>query len=436
MKISQGLFCFSLLSLTMILSGCEKNVEDKEVEVTFESRQVTGSYTGTLKSGKAEGEASIIFKENGNEWIYNGTFKEGAASGNGTVEMAPVTFNLDGTEYAGKYTGEYQDYKANGTGKFQGGENVSFDGSFTNNMPMDGTCANLNYTVLFQDTQYKGTYSGVLKEGVPSEQGKFTATEPGYSLSFEGTWVDGSIDTGTLATDNFKMPLADGEYRTCSYEGELVNGKATGNGKMRAINSDNVAYTYEGEWKEDRFDGQGSQIYESGDYYKRIGTFVKGVYTPDVPELYKALGTADSLKFAPTDAAIKFLTEHSEFFPASDPGNLDEYLDPTILYKELAKTPGKFGDSLLKRTSYTVLQTFESVDVMSSVPVLTTLLIGPDSYSADEIYYVFYLGALDDIYAGDTVTFYGLPIGSSSYENIGGGITLTQVIAASYVIKE
>lgn len=53
----------------------------------------------------------------------------------------------------------------------------------------------------------------------------------------------------------------------------------------------------------------------------------------------------------------------------------------------------------------------------------------------DNNYYCFSLCAYDDVYEGDIVSVYALPIGETSFENIGGGTTLAIVLAGCYIEK-
>mgnify|MGYP004665266277 CR=1 FL=1 len=49
-------------------------------------------------------------------------------------------------------------------------------------------------------------------------------------------------------------------------------------------------------------------------------------------------------------------------------------------------------------------------------------------------YYVIYIGSLD-VYKDDTVQVYGVPVGMTSFENVGGGTTVSLVMAGSYIQK-
>ena len=56
-----------------------------------------------------------------------------------------------------------------------------------------------------------------------------------------------------------------------SYEGEYVNGKKEGLGKMKFPNKD----MYHGMWKQDMMSGEGTMLYSNGDIYS--GSFVSGI---------------------------------------------------------------------------------------------------------------------------------------------------------------
>ena len=48
---------------------------------------------------------------------------------------------------------------------------------------------------------------------------------------------------------------------------------------------------------------------------------------------------------------------------------------------------------------------------------------------------VLYFGELEDVLEDDTVNCYGLPLGTTSFENVSGGTTLAVVMAGSYIEK-
>ena len=50
-------------------------------------------------------------------------------------------------------------------------------------------------------------------------------------------------------------------------------------------------------------------------------------------------------------------------------------------------------------------------------------------------FYVLSLSAYDDIYEGDVVSAYALPIGETSFENVTGGTTLAIMLAGCYIEK-
>ena len=48
-------------------------------------------------------------------------------------------------------------------------------------------------------------------------------------------------------------------------------------------------------------------------------------------------------------------------------------------------------------------------------------------------YYILYDGVLPDVYDGTPVSFVGLPVASSGYDNVGGGTTNVIVLIGSSV---
>ena len=58
-------------------------------------------------------------------------------------------------------------------------------------------------------------------------------------------------------------------------------------------------------------------------------------------------------------------------------------------------------------------------------------MITQDASSYDNVYYVYYLGKLDNVYENSKIKYIGLPLDYSSYENIGGGTTKCIVMLMS-----
>lgn len=71
----------------------------------------------------------------------------------------------------------------------------------------------------------------------------------------------------------------DGEDKTGTYSGDLVDGVPDGNGKFTSKNSDGVEWTYTGEFKNGHFDGDGQIEWSNG--AKEIGTYKDDVIVPE-----------------------------------------------------------------------------------------------------------------------------------------------------------
>lgn len=141
---------------------------------------------------------------------------------------------------------------------------------------------------------------------------------------------------------------------------------------------------------------------------------------------------ADDMPFTISDKANIFLDEHSDLFPAVSKEAVIPFVDSTIEYRMVEKNPDNFGDKVFSLDSAYVTKITESSDENSSLS-LTELQVA--DYDVNS-FYIFYLGNLEDIYANDIVSVYGLPIGMTSFSNQGGGTTSAVVLAGCYIEKQ
>ena len=74
----------------------------------------------------------------------------------------------------------------------------------------------------------------------------------------------------TVTDKTLALAFAFGE-KTGSYSGELVNGVPHGYGTYSSVNSDGVAWTYEGQWQDGHFEGEGTTTWEDG--FVETGTY-------------------------------------------------------------------------------------------------------------------------------------------------------------------
>lgn len=134
--------------------------------------------------------------------------------------------------------------------------------------------------------------------------------------------------------------------------------------------------------------------------------------------------------FVMSTSAMSFIADHEEFFPAGRSIVLKNYIDQSAEYKTLNKNVEKYGDSLYKSDAMQVIDIHEE-NVQDEVCLTTVHVIDEGGNS----FIVLYKGELPDIYKDDTVSVCGLPLGISSFENVGGGSTIAVVLAGCRVIN-
>ena len=376
--MKKALLLTLVLSSALVLSGCTQDVTDKELTVQMNGQDVQGAYTGTLTDNKASGTATFTVKvDDNNRWVYEGDFADNSFSGKGTITDYPLTLTYDNSEI-------------------------------------------------------KGVYSGDVVDGVLTGNGIFTDSEDELDFSYTGEFDNGTLSgKGELSYNKLIVHFSDAD-REGSYEGETIDGIPAGEGSFSAETDEGEKYTYTGQWKDGVFDGQGQRLFDSDEYYDRIGTFTKGDFTPTKADRIISLGTFPKMSFSVPEEAKEFIEKHSDFFTASKASSLDKYVDSKVGYKQLMKTPAKYGNKLIKVTGYHVNQIWEYDDFWGETQ--TEMLITDSDY--DNYYYVYYLGKAKGIYEDSEITLYALPINSSSYETTIGGTNNCYILYGCNVSKE
>lgn len=145
-------------------------------------------------------------------------------------------------------------------------------------------------------------------------------------------------------------------------------------------------------------------------------------------ELYQFLQESEAYPYTLNETAATFLDEHEEFFPAKSIAELEGYIDKGVEYKHLNKNIAKYGETLFYEESVVVSDIHEQ-DIGNDL-WLTTVHVLDDMGNS---FVIFYRGELPDVFKEDTVTVCGLPLGLSSFENVGGGSTIAVILAGSSV---
>lgn len=220
------------------------------------------------------------------------------------------------------------------------------------------------------------------------------------------------------------------------FTGTLIDGKPSGQGKFVTQNSAGQEWYYEGEFTDGSMTGQGGCYWESSDY-QEVGTYENGLFVPSKAEFFdNMIRWYSSSMFKKTlelnDTTLDFLQAHEKIFPADTEEHKSEAMnlvDATIEYKHLSKSTDSYLDKLIYFKNQELIQTEEFSMWGHTV---TRMLTIDQNYTNH--HYIFYDGAID-VFDGDNITFVSLPVGSASFDNIGGGTTNVIVSIASIVLK-
>lgn len=150
--------------------------------------------------------------------------------------------------------------------------------------------------------------------------------------------------------------------------------------------------------------------------------------TPGTLQFYEALQDNEVVPFTLTEKAKLMLSENDKLFLENKNDGLTQYTDSSLTYKVLTKNIEKHGDKLIYLPEAYVLSINET-ELDSETTFSELHLLDSDGNS----FYLLSLSAYADIYEEDTVSVYALPIGETSFENVGGGTTLAIMLAACYI---
>lgn len=282
----------------------------------------------------------------------------------------------------------------------------------------------MEYVLQYQDGEYAGTYTGGVTqlpaegkeapELLPDGEGVFSFDDGDVQLSYDGAWSAGEFKgNGKLTFSKYLIKFPDVD-RFGLYEGDTVDGVAEGSGSFTAVNDSNAQYTYTGEFKNGIFDGQGSRVFDDDPDETETGTYTKGEFTPTLYEAVVYLGGDEYARFSVSDKSKSFLEAHSELFTSYDGNDLTEYLDSEWRLEAFTKNPRNFGDKLAKVDGLTIVQIFEYPFL--NYENLTFILATDWNYN---YYYTYFFGSAD-VYEGDTISMYTLPIDYMTYDTAAG----------------
>ena len=145
-----------------------------------------------------------------------------------------------------EYEGSHKKYVPDGKGKVKKGNDVMMDGEFVKGKFVKGKMELL----VKNDEKYQ--FEGNLVKSLMIKWNAYPVRE----ISGKGKWM--------------KAGNGDKEY----YKGDIVNNKRHGRGKLFEKHNDEWRIVYDGEWRDDSFNGTGKLITNEGNIYE--GDFVNG----------------------------------------------------------------------------------------------------------------------------------------------------------------
>ncbi len=400
------------LCATLMLSACQaqpKEVADISTAVVMNGEEMQGTYTGTMLQDKASGEGAIKLNDNGTEWTFRGTFENGEAK-NGTVENLKLSVKLADQEMTGTYEGETISGVPTGTGVFRSDKSETvYEGGFAEAAPAgEGKVTELTLVLPYEEEELEGIYNGATKEGIPGGEGKFAYEKKGDYFEYEGGWENGKMaGKGELESNMYIVHFAEVD-RTGTYEGEMLDGVASGEGKFSATSSDDVDYTYEGQWANGLYNGEGHKKYDHEDYSEEWGNFKDGEFTPTFEQYVVSCGTRGKQEYTVSGKSFDFIKQHKEIFENHAIDQTEGLIDEEFDFKAFAKDQSNYGDKLIKVSSAEVVQT--------RIESGNTFMI---CQKGDRVYYINFAGEVEGV-EGDRVTLYLLPLDYFTYPNVSG----------------
>ncbi|MBS7009402.1 MORN protein [Anaerostipes sp.] len=292
---------------------------------------------------------------------------------------------------------------------------------------------NKTVTLTYQKNKYEGQYTGLMKNGKPTE-GTFSYKKGTDYLSYKGKLSGGKMSgKGTLKT-NLMKPYFLGTACTGTYKGSVSDGKASGNGSFEFLTpKDLKGSVYKGNWHANMANGRGRIDFpekEGGGAI--IGSFDTGYFDPSKLDCYETVGTLVGSSYKVSSKAASFIKNNPDLFMAKDENDLALYADSSLNYADVLKNPASFGDKIMKFSSYPVLNSSLGEELFGEK--FSFILLGRPSENT--YIYVICLKSVKNVEINSNQTVYGLPLASSVYETKSGKKLKVLVLAGSFLKHE
>lgn len=265
---------------------------------------------------------------------------------------------------------------------------------------------NKTITLTYQEKKYEGQYTGLMKNGKPTE-GTFSYKKRGDYLTYNGKISASKMSgKGTLKT-NLMKTYFNGTACTGIYEGSVSNGKASANGSFHVLSPKSVKnYVYKGKWAANMMNGNGRLDLHGKYGGSLIGNFDNGYFDPSKSDTYRTIGTLIDPGYSVSANAISFIDEYNDLFMTKDKDDLAPYVDSSLKYSQVIKDPNKYGNKIMKFSNLPVLNSNPNEKLFGE-PVSLIILGRP---SKNLYVYVICLDSQKDALVNSNQTVYGLPI--------------------------
>ncbi len=220
--------------------------------------------------------------------------------------------------------------------------------------------------------------------------------------------------------------------RDGTYSGEMIDGIPNGLGSFSSTNSAGITWTYTGGFSDGKFNGYGKTVWEETGEIEE-GTYINGVFTPNTYELFNTLSSRLFVPYSFSDKNASFIQDNLDIFPASTAESKEKaltFINADLSYPMMTKTLEGLEGQLYQCPEALATQVFQESLYGHAVTSLV-------AYDENHNYYVIlYDGELPDLYDNTLISFVGLPISYSGYDNVSGGTTTVIVLIGSSVQVE
>ncbi len=414
------------------------NVKEMDYKLILDGESYKGLYEGEVQDGLPSGNGNFLENPRKGELFYEGGWEEGIPEGSGTASQLPVTLEYSGSSYSGIYSGEVRDGNPGGEGSFSGSGDpgtLTYEGSWAKGQPAAGTISCPSYVLSYHGSSLPGVYSGSIQDGLPQGEGVFDYTSGHDYMRYTGGWEAGVMaGAGEIASNIFVMTVTNNtvtEDRIGNYEGETLDGLASGSGVFATQNPQGTAYSYTGEFQNNLYHGQGNRVVEGTPPLEYPGTYIEGEYCPTPYELLLCLSGDPTMSFTMAPKAVEILQNHPEVFLEHSFGSSGLSEAASFSYGEFKKNPLAFDGCFFTRQNMKVLQIRESDASWDSSPYTYVFLTNADG---SKLYNVYLMGHFEHIQEGSTVTLTALALDYAPYDDVSADKTWAMLCAGVNMI--